>query len=376
MLVLSVLFLLFQTNAFPQTFELRGMLSGWITGSDDETRKMQIALRYIPTLSVKKPISKRYTFDAELSLNAYGFAQLQSFDSVKADGKIKPYRMWLRFSSSQFEARFGLQRISFGSATLLRPLMWFDRIDPRDPLKITDGVYCLLFRYYFINNTNIWVWGLYGNDEPKGLEINPTEDKSLEYGGRFQAPLLNGEIAFTYHHRRITLNKELYPQIKLGEQSIPENRIAVDGKWDIGIGLWFEGVVIHQNSKALPFPWRRAITIGLDYTFGIGNGLNVLGEHFILENSEKAFGPGRGITFSALLFNYPLGLLDNMRAIVYYDWKNKELYRFVHWQRTYDRLSFHVIGFWNPEQFLIYQNQEGDNLFAGKGFQIMFVFNH
>jgi len=375
-LILCVLSSLFQTNAFPQTLEFRGLFSGWMTGNDDESRKMQIALRYIPSLSIEKTISKRYTFDIEFSLNAYGFAQMHSFDNIETDGKIKPYRMWLRFSSSQFEARLGLQKISFGSAMLLRPLMWFDRIDPRDPLKITDGVYGLLLRYYFINNTNIWVWGLYENDEPKGWEINHTEDKSPEYGGRFQAPLFNGEIAFTYHHRRAALNQELYSQNQLGGPSVPENRFALDGKWDIGIGFWFEGVMIHQNSDNLPFPWRRAINIGLDYTFDLGNGLNVLGEHFVLENSEKAFGPGESITLSALLLNYPLGLMDNIRAIIYYDWKNKGLYRFVNWQRTYDRWSFHLIGFWNPEQFLVYQNQKGDNLFAGKGFQIMFVFNH
>jgi len=56
--------------------------------------------------------------------------------------------MWIRLSTKQFELRAGLQKINFGSATLLRPLMWFDKIDPRDPLQLTDGVYALLARYY------------------------------------------------------------------------------------------------------------------------------------------------------------------------------------------------------------------------------------
>lgn len=375
-IILGVLFLLFQTNAIPQSLDFRGLFSGWVTGNDDESSKMQLAIRYIPSFSIAKTLSKRYTFDIEFSLNAYGSAQIHSFNNAETDGKIKPYRMWLRFSSSQFEARIGLQKINFGSATLLRPLMWFDRLDPRDPLKITDGVYGLLLRYYFINNTNIWVWGLYGNDKPKGLEITPTADKSLEYGGRFQVPLFKGEIALTYHHRQAALNKEIYSPNQLSDQAIPENRFALDGKWDIGIGFWFEGVIIHQNSNTLLFPWRRAIDIGLDYTFSIGNGINVLGEHFTLTNSEKAFGPGEGISFSALLLNYPLGLMDTMRAIIYHDWKNKEFYRFVNWQRTYDRWSFHLIGFWNPKQILVYPTQKGENLFAGKGFQMMVVFNH
>ena len=60
----------------------------------------------------------------------------------------------------------GLQKINFGSATMLRPLMWFDQVDPRDPLQLTDGVWGVLGRYYFLNNANIWLWGLYGNKNP------------------------------------------------------------------------------------------------------------------------------------------------------------------------------------------------------------------
>jgi len=376
MLILCVTAILFQINVFPQTYGFQGQLSAWIAGNNGEDSKMYIGLRYIPIISIEKSLAKKYTIDAEFSLNAYGTGQVHSFDNIETDGEIKPYRMWLRFSSSQFEARLGLQKINFGSATLLRPLMWFDRIDPRDPLQITDGVYGLLFRYYFLNNANIWLWGLYDNDETKGLELNPTANKSIEYGSRFQAPLYKGEIAFTYHHRQTALSKEIFAQDQPDNQSVPENRFALDGKWDIGVGFWVESVIIHQESEALQYPWHRAINIGLDYTFGIGNGLNVLGEHFVLEYSKKAFASGEGISFSALLLNYPLGILDNIRGIIYYDWSNKELYRFVNWQRTYDRWSFYIIGFWNPEQFLIYQSQRRNNLFSGKGFQIMTVFNH
>jgi len=352
------------------------MLSGWITANNDEDIKAQLGLRYIPRFSLEQSISRSYSLNVELSLNAYGAGYFRSIDNVETDGNIKPYRMWFRFSSSQFEARLGLQKINFGTAALLRPLMWFDRIDPRDPLQITDGVYGLLFRYYFLNNANIWVWGLYGNNETKGLEINPTTDNSIEYGGRLQLPLYSGEIAFTYHHRQAEINKELLPLEQNSAFSFPENRIAIDGKWDAVIGLWFEATLEHQNSAMLPFPWRRALNIGLDYTFALGNGLYTAYEHFILEMSEEAFSSGEQISFSALLINYPLGLMDTIRGIVYYDWKNHELYRFVNWQRTYDRWSFYIMGFWNPEQFLIYQSKEMNNLFTGKGFQFMVVFNH
>jgi len=60
----------------------------------------------------------------------------------------------------------------------------------------------------------------------------------------------------------------------------------------------------------------------------------------------------------------------------YYDWDHRDWYRFMHWRRAYDNWSFHLIGFWNPEQFQLYQSQEETNAFAGKGLQMMVVFNH
>jgi hypothetical protein len=34
------------------------------------------------------------------------------------------------------------------------------------------------------------------------------------------------------------------------------------------------------------------------------------------------------------------------------------------------------MGFWNPDRFQVYPLMEEANLFAGKGIQIMAVFNH
>ena len=107
----------------------------------------------------------------------------------------------MKFSGDQFEVRAGLQKINFGSASMLRPLMWFDQIDPRDPLQLTDGVYVLLGRYYFLNNANIWVWALYGNDSRKGWEQIPSLKKVPEFGGRLQLPVSHGELGTTYHYR-------------------------------------------------------------------------------------------------------------------------------------------------------------------------------
>jgi hypothetical protein len=375
-LFISLMVILWGQKVFPQTLGLQGQLSGWMTVNPDPSFETQIGLRYIPGLSIEKTCYEKYLIDSEISLNTYGYSLIHTLDEIETDGEVKPYRLWLRFSSSQFELRMGLQKINFGSAMLLRPLMWFDRIDSRDPLKFTDGVYGLLSRYYFLNNANIWLWGLYGNDEAKGWEVIPSYKKRIEYGGRLQVPLFNGEIALSYHHRQADLRNKVYSAPLSSKNKIPEERFGLDGKWDIGIGLWFEGVLIHQDFDISVLQYQRLVNVGMDYTFELGNGLNVIGEYFTRETSEKAFGSGEDISFSAVSLNYPLGVIDNLTAMIYYGWEKHDWYRFVNWQRTYDNWSLYFIGFWNPDSFQVYQNQDENRPFAGKGIQIMVVFNH
>lgn len=361
---------------FPQTLDLKGLISAWGVGSFQKSAEPQLGIRFIPELFLEKSLSGSITLDANVSLNTYGVASLEEIDDVRTEGDIKPYRFWTRFSSSQFEVRLGLQKISFGSAALLRPLMWFDRLDPRDPLQLTDGVYGLLMRYYFVNNSNIWLWGLYGNENPKGLEVVPAKNNSVEFGGRIQAPLWTGELAFSYHHRSADYSDVPYLGPHLTDPTIPENRYALDGKWDIGVGFWFEGTLVHKQIDELFNPYQKALTIGMDYTFGWGNGLNILGEYFLFETSQKVWGSGEGIHFAGLSLNYPLALLDTIGLIFFYDWDNNDLYSFVNWRRTYDRWRLNVMAFWNPERFQVYPTRGEDNQFAGKGFQIMVVYNY
>lgn len=370
--VFAFLLILSPSVALSWTFGHKGLVSGWMVGNLQKSSKPLLGLRYIPEFSLALHPSPSITLDSELSVNAFGTAVFEKIDNVRTDGDLKPYRLWLRFSSAQFEARIGLQKINFGSAALLRPLMWFDSLDPRDPLQLTDGVYGMLLRYYFVNNTNVWLWGLYGNEKTKGWETFPTKKNSLEYGGRLQIPLFTGEVAWTYHHRQADIEFSSLPVTT----AAPEDRYGLDGKWDIGVGLWFEAALVHQRQEMIVFPWQRAVNAGLDYTFGLGNGLYVMGEHFNLAYTKDVFGPGNDIDISALLVRYPLGLLDEITGIFYYDWENEELYRFISWQRTYDRWRFNVIGFWNPEVFLVYPATPGQNPFAGKGFQVMIIFNY
>jgi len=296
--------------------------------------------------------------------------------NLGTSGKLSPYRIWLRFSTPQFEARIGLQKISFGSAMLLRPLMWFDGLDPNDPLQLTTGVYGLLLRYTFLSNANVWVWGLYGNDDLKGWETTPTRKKTPEYGGRLQVPLFNGEMAMSYHHRRIDPRRSLLPQVALEPAPVPEDRFAVDGKWDVGVGLWVEGTLGRQDFELFPLKYQKNLNLGLDYTFSVGNGLHILGEHLVSQSSAEALTGGDTSEFSALSLDYPLGITDRIRGMVFYAWETADWYRFLTWQRVTDRWSFYIIGFWNPESYRIIANQQGKSVFVGRGIEVMLVFNH
>ena len=352
-----------------------GQAISWTNLNFSKPFKNQWGIRYIPSLSGGLPLNDKWRIDAEASVNAYASTTIVNGD-WESSARLKPYRLWFRLSTDQFELRTGLQKINFGSATMLRPLMWFDRIDPRDPLQLTDGVYAALARYYFLNNANIWLWFLYGNQDPKGWELLSTAKKRPEYGGRIQYPLSTGELGLSYHHRQVGPDSLYIPGMNGNHLVINEDRLGLDGKWDVGPGIWFEEVLKHRGvDKILP-EWENYLTLGIDYTFGLGNGLTATLEQFFLNTSKTQLSRSPGASFTALNMTYPLGLTDMFSTILYYNWDDGSFYRFLSWQRTYDKWSFYLMGYWNPDIIAIYRNLEGNNLFSGKGFQLMIVFNH
>jgi len=356
------------------SLSFKGQLSTWMLYNGGNDLPVYMGGRYIPQLNYDLQFQKDRHIDFEASFNIIGSAGFNPFDSIRSDGQIKPYRLWARYSSRQFEIRAGLQKINFGSASLLRPLMWFDQVDPRDPLHLTDGVLGVLGRYYFLNNANIWFWGLYGNKDPKGWEFAGTNSHYPEIGGRIQVPVPAGEAAISYHHRIADTRNlnDLIPQY--GE--ISENRIGFDIKLDLVIGFWLEGSWVIMNKELGMFTNQEILNTGIDYTFGIGNGLNVVYEQLLAANDEKAFSFQNTTSFSLFSLSYPVGLFDNIRGIVYYDWKNRNAYNFINWQKQFKNVTLYLMGYWNPEKYNIPTQGSDQNLFAGKGIQIMLVLNH
>ncbi len=196
---------------YGKPFSLQGELSGWYGLNDFSSQNNFYGFRYLPTLTFHHIIYSDHNIDGEISVNVFHSGRFQNFNKVESSQEIKFYRFWSRYSTSQFELRAGLQRINFGSASLFRPLMWFDSLDPRDPLQITSGVYALLLRYYFLNNANIWLWGLWGNEDLRGWEIHPSLKDQPEWGGRIQYPMPAGEVGLSFHRRKMQLNKRLVP---------------------------------------------------------------------------------------------------------------------------------------------------------------------
>lgn len=368
-----MLLLLVPGKVEAQSLGFKGQAIGWTTLNPAEPFQTQAGLRYIPGLSFSLPTGK-YTIDGELSANIWGSGTYQG-DSIFLDEQLSPYRMWVRFSGDQFELRAGLQKINFGSAQMFRPLMWFDRIDPRDPLQLTDGVYGLLARYFFLNNANIWLWGLYGEDKIKGWELIPSLKNSIEYGGRVQLPFYTGEVAATYHHRTADPTVVLPDSITLGDHAA-ENRLALDTKVDLLVGLWAEAALIHQDLSFTEQKYKTMLNAGMDYTFNLGNGLNLMAEGFGYLQGDKPFANDEGIGFGLLSAAYPVNIIHNVSAMLFYDFTNNNFYRFINWSVAYDRWSFYIMGFWNPETYNLYNVDPRTTLYGGWGFQLMAVFNH
>ena len=116
--------------------------------------------------------------------------------------------------------------------------------------------------------------------------------------------------------------------------------------------------------------------VGSDYTFGIGNGLNVVFEQLLFAYDEKPFQIANPYTFSTLSINYPVGMSDNLNAMVYYDWINKGLYNILTWNHQFGNFVLYGMGYSNPKSYKIPLTTSDINLFAGTGLQVMLVFNH
>ncbi len=362
-----------QVVADSAVIDFQGQLVGWMHYNPDNTYPLYLGGRFIPQATYTIGLNANRALDFKASADLVGELGFHIPNSHKWHGNFSPYRMWARYTTRQMELRLGLQKINFGSATLLRPLMWFDQVDPRDPLQLTDGVWGGLMRYYFMNNANLWVWVLYGNNKEKGWEWAQSHSQIPELGGRFQVPIPLGEAAISYHHRTAD-SRQMNGSIPAFER-IPEHRLGLDARFDKLLGFWLEGAWVHMNRDLGELSNQLTMNLGLDYTFGWGNGLGIIAEHLVTSFDEKAFGLTNAINISALSMNYPFGIFDTVNTIIFYSWDDQKWYNFINWTKQYNTLALNMMAYWNPDDYNMPLQGRAENLFAGKGIQLMLVYN-
>jgi hypothetical protein len=380
-LIFALLFLIALKAQEKNSLDINGQVSAWTVAGLNDPVLLQTGVRFVPALTGRYSLKNQQVFDTEVSLNLNGHLTFDDFQLSDSSFKVKPYRIWLRYSEEKFEIRAGLQKINFGSARLFRPLMWFDAMDIRDPLQLTDGVYGVLAKYFFENNANVWLWGLIANDDPKGFESFGSSLYKPEFGGRIELPVGAGEIGLSYHHRTLREDLNRFNMI-LGKHEHLENRIGFNGKWDLGVGLWIEGslsLVEPNYLSSFYFPLKTdMLNAGMDFTINIGNGLGGTLEYFRYHAGDKFLVDGSTAHVLGTMLNYPITLADNISAMIFcIPAKNNTLWlNYLSWSRSYDDWTLYGIAFWNPEVYNLPSLQTASrNLFAGKGLQLMVTYN-
>lgn len=370
------------SSAIGQDLILKGQLWTSITAGDDPfpgRSKVEQTVGYIPSLSWSKSLGTLRSVDLEAAYRwsalldgAMGQGEAGTYDS----GNL--YRLWGRFATESLELRLGLQKIAFGPGRVLRPLMWFDTFDIKDPTGQTEGVGALRMRWFLHPELTAWLWIV----RPDHIQKNMLGGR-LDFGGK------HGNLALTFHHRENTSNLDYAGRPLLLHES-GEYRVAVDARWDGFMGLWTEAVHtfgsqgIH-NTKPSSISYAM---VGGDYTLPWLEGIYVMLEHLYSRSDIELRSPDTDIVnrlleekhLTILMASVPWGLFNSVMGLVSYDWENQRQSNFLMWQRTYDAISFNLIIYSNPQRADYqpeYQIALPETLTGfGDGIQFMIVFNH
>ena len=347
----------FHSITLSQTYPIKGQfVASGLTSNDvpGNWSSYETIIGYIPTLSLKKEMSNDQLVDAEW---AYHLKRYYTGDSL-FNFIANNHRLWIRYSSNQVEARFGIQKIVFGPTQILRPLSWFDTFDLKDPTGQTNGVESFRLRWFPSNNIAIWSW-LINNDVD-----------TLTFGGRAEISSEIGEFGFTYHQdpsRTMQL---------VGQTNIPvfnsQNRIALDYRFDGFIGFWNESLLIKSYRSNI-----KMVSIGVDYTLPILNGILVMTESMYIQSKYNNIQSNQN--FSVFMASIPIGMIHQLMYISQMDWKEDKTYQYLRWSSTYDTYSLNMIISMNPKrnQYDIPVSLLPKSLSGfGTGIQFMFIYNH
>jgi hypothetical protein len=350
-------------------FDWKNGLSAQIWYNKDEyNQEWLFDTGWKPDLFAKYQFENGWDVSGELSLNNH-VSYLYDLDNEdELDLSIKLYRAWAAMSYGESEIKAGLQHIRFGPAKIYRPLQWFDNLDPFSLIQDSEGVPAITVTHFF-PNPEFKFWILPGTGEPRYTDWGvATKKGSIEWGGRASVLSTLGETGLSFNTRTV---KHAYDQFNLAH----EYQFGLDQRVDGVIGAWLEtdvrffdsGVNLYEGEGFAPLPrYYGSATIGADYTFGIGNGLYIMGEayyywdlsyHFICKSEYDYSNQYSG----AIVLKYPLGLLDTIQIVSdvsnsTFRWNHPSI--MLSWRRVYDKLSWDVALKWVKDGIHITNDRE------------------
>ena len=324
--------------------------------------------RYLPALEYQNALSEAWDYDVEIRWQVQWGGQLDTLDNsgLLADA----YRVALNLQSASSEYVIGLQKINFGPARLLRPLMWFDSVNPTDPLALTSGVTGISAKFHYDFGWSSQAW-LFLPDDPIGWEGLADQEGTFETGGRIGIPNNLGQFGLSTHWR-IADASSFSPD----DPDLYEGRIGMDGFWDVGIGLWVESVYKNQQFSDGPFLQQLQSTIGADYTFWIGNGILIMTEHMLINIWDSPVIDDTNRLISTIMTSYSPTMFDQFSLLFFMDWETETPLAYLSWGQTYDSFRFTLGAFYTDTD-----NSQGSNSgfssdFSGKGLQLTVAYNH
>lgn len=298
---------------------------------DEPTEGSKAQFDWLLTVNGSIVQSKLINLDAE-AIHSFELSSVWQHGSSDQEMQNDLYRVWLRASTARTEIRAGLQRINFGSASLIRPLQWFDRLSPLDLLEYTEGAKAGMAKVYFTNNSTLWLWAILSDGEPKGNEWIATTKDKFDYGLRYEFPLMSAETGLSLNHRPIAS--------PVTAKKTTESRLGLDIRYDSFAGLWLESSA--NYAPEIDPQWSLQSVLGADYTFSIGNGLYLLAETGIKHSSKDISSLRSQELVSSVMMNYPLGLLDSVHYLASINWDSHQGAHTLVLRRSYDNLSLEL----------------------------------
>tara|TARA_Y100001970_G_scaffold268372_1_gene359565 strand:- start:8927 stop:9952 length:1026 start_codon:yes stop_codon:yes gene_type:complete len=335
-------YILFFSNLLLSSFQHNGQL--WIDYNSDNEIASYVA-GYIPEFNMQN--------------NKFEISYSNKIIIENSDYNNQDYRYWFRYKNNIIDLKIGLQKISFGSAFILRNLNWFDSIDFRNTTNQTIGQKALQLKYFSKMNYNFNFWAI------------PDNNNDVSYGSRLEFSNKFGNYGLVFYKDNTNYNHSVInmPQIISNQGflvdflQLKENeRIGIDYRYDGIFGLWLESSYIKSINSFNLLNSMNFATMGIDYTVNIYNGIYVLYElmSYKFEAIDNSVLDGH---ISSLMIQYPIGILYDLSFIRIFDNQIKDTYSLIRLITTYDYFTVNYSYSFNPSEY-------GDN------FQVKIIYNY